>query len=768
MLTFSLLFAFSLTVTSTAEEVADDPVVTTSVSDFWINDWNDKTRPRSILAYNRGLDTDNSNYGNFSVYKEIEVITPDVYYLNPTAAGFGLKEVTDLTPYEETGTLRFWINVPKSMSVKVTLKSYVSGKYSEASVSVALDASAAVDGYQEVEIPLKNFFAANKNWNAAYTKFVLLGGVSGCDKVSFLDVGEKLCVSPFEIWPAESPEPVTHDATPVFRDLNSKAFIRDSEGVLDKTAIVKCFNNTLEKGSYDEAVKSFGECAELLSLYSVDIVNVLSDSCAKTGITGQVELYIPVTGLMEENHITVAVCKDGEFVECESVLTDEYLVITTDTLGSIFVIDTNAPLFVADTSASGNDKKVVDDNTCFDEAVFFKNEVKTSANSVIFNEGSLAATDITDWLKNEEAFVRFYVKTPKRQGTPEISLKIGLCMRYYVGTSGKYPQTVVTLPLPADGRWHEVRLSSTAFSDTAFDAIINSEEYTESFDMFYIRVAAGNEQSVIKAAEGLYFTPFEFYKKELLTPADDGNIEKKYEHLLTLEANPSWKTDSKKYVSRTVTASDEIPFISSKVTFTACDTYTAENASEISSTQLGVAYQNGILCEDFAQWAYYNRHAEMRFWVKTENDVSFKIGVLAITSTGNAEITATVTCKGSKDWQEIRIKRSDMYYSTNLDGKVLENETCNLYLNFYVTSGTFTAGKSIELSRRVEFFNDFAYSKGDANLDGDTNIMDLIRVKKLIAGGASEFINGDIDLNGTLTATDTAYIRKWLLSGAWK
>lgn len=779
LMLFISLTVFSVTAAASSDVSENEPVVTTTISDTWVTLWKGVAEEDySITVKNRGLDTTNSNYGNFSVYNEIEVVKPEEYYANPQPVGYGLSETfVDLTPYEESGTIRFWTDVPKDMSIRLTMKHYDGTKYSESSVTVALSQVNEVDGYQLVEIPLKSFFEANKNWDATQIRYFYVGGIKNCDATSFLNTNEVLRVSRFEIWSDTPPEPVEYDATPVYRDINGKAFIKDINGILEKNSIVKAFNNTIEADRYESVLDNYSVNSEILSLYTVSVVNAGYDkttvesnsehlSYKTVPITDYVELHLPVTQKMNQNYIAVATVVNGEAVDCEYTKTDEYLVIKTNSIDSILIINTNAPVFTADTLSANHDEKIVNDNVNFDSALLFKKELSTGF-EMLYNEYNIPITDITDWLKNENGVLQFWAKVPYREGKPDIDLNIVLCARYYIDGSAQYPKNVAVVSLPADGEWHEIRMLSTAFSSDTFDKILNNEDYLASYNAFYIYTSVKSSDNSLKAAEGLYFTDFEFYKKELLYPISDGNIDKPYKALTVLTSNPSWKKDTKGYVTRTSSASDEMPFFGQKVSFQTSETYTSADISNFSTKQMGISYKDGVICPDFAEWAYYNRGAMLRFWVKSDKDITFKVGVLASGST-NSEITATVSCKAFDGWQEIRLKRSDFSYSSTFDNIFVQNETYNVYLNFYVLDETFVANQSLEFSQRVEFFSDIAYDKGDITLDGKVNVVDLVGTKKSIANSETEFLNGDIDSDGSLTATDLTFIRKWLLSGNWK
>ena len=776
VLAFSVVFPVTAAASSTVQD-NNSPVVTTKLSEFWINIWNDipkSERDSVISAYDRGLDSTNSNYGNFTVYKEIAVGNPEVYYANPTAAGFKLSHVTDLTPYEETGTVRFWIDVPKDMTVKLSLKSYDGSKYSEASTTVALKA-VEEGGYQEVEVPLQEFFNANKNWNPIYTRYLLLGGVSGCNGETFLDVGEIMRVSPFEIWADTPPEPVTYDATPIYRDINGKAFIRDVNGILSDTTIVKAFNNNLEKANFESAVKDYNSDAKLLALYTVNVLSagiekpsISSDSeeyqYKMVGISDYVELYIPVTEQINKNYITVATYSNGGITECEFVKTDEYLIINTNAIENILIIDTNAPVITADTISTDHETRMVNDNTNFNDAMYVKKAV-SSGYVMLFNEYDTPLTDITDWLKNEEGQLRFWVKTPYRTDVEDIDLRIALCVRYYINGSGNYPKNSTVITVPADGEWHEMRISSTEFSSTAFDNILNNEAYRESYNAFYIYISSNIN---IEAMEGLYFTDYEFYGKSLMYDESDGNVHKEYFEIASLTSDNYWKKGNTNYVTRTTVTTDELPFFTKVTSVDTTDKFNTDTNPSLD--QIGFAYRNGVSCADFAEWVYYNPRAEMRFWVKTKKDVTFELELHEGATGKNNTVKATVSVTGSPDWQEVRLRRSDFATKAVFDNVFISGEYTTSSVTLFISDiiSGLSAGDNISFAQDVEFFTFEAYAKGDITLDGNVDAVDLVRIKKHTAGYTSQTVNGDIDSDGAVTAIDLAYVRNWLMSGEWK
>lgn len=98
---------------------------------------------------------------------------------------------------------------------------------------------------------------------------------------------------------------------------------------------------------------------------------------------------------------------------------------------------------------------------------------------------------------------------------------------------------------------------------------------------------------------------------------------------------------------------------------------------------------------------------------------------------------------------------------------VTTQSTRDIYFIMDIKKNTLVAGQEITVGNRLEFFSDKAYDKGDANHDEKVDILDLIRTKKMLANGSSEFVSADIDSNGRLEAADLGFVRKWLLCNDW-
>lgn len=314
--------------------------------------------------------------------------------------------------------------------------------------------------------------------------------------------------------------------------------------------------------------------------------------------------------------------------------------------------------------------------------------------------------------------------------------------------------------IPNDGKWHEIRLT---YSELGFDNT-NSEIYKSltgseelKLDELYFRVTDLDKEDFKTKSDYLYFTPLEIYNCSI-KEAETTDFAREYKQVMLLKSYRSGKTNDN--VSKeSISAENGSVFFDKVVTFTANKDYSAN----YKSGQIGFLEGSKISSENFADW-YYNDNAEMRFWIKTAKDVKFKLGIYI-----GGEVTAdNIEVKGSDEWQEIALKRTAFNISGQVENKLKASETIGVNLFFYTIDGTFAAeGDSISFGQSVEFYSDRAYSKGDVNCDEAVNILDLVCLKKRTAQQENNVVNCDIDNNGSVEASDLAYLRRYLLVGKW-
>ncbi len=358
--------------------------------------------------------------------------------------------------------------------------------------------------------------------------------------------------------------------------------------------------------------------------------------------------------------------------------------------------------------------------------------------------------------------LRFYIKNDSEESLT-FQPYIYAYSKYVDGKNHKYVQGIATksITLPANSGWVEVRIPANGFTTKGnFDSFGKGD-----VDACRIGLSTTAANGFLNTKGGtVYVSQFEFHD-HTLTSEITTEFDRPYKTQYILGNNYSNKVDSTGNITRVFADCSELPFATKATTLTAVDTYDYANLK--SSTQLGLflKYSNAITNLDL--WAQ-NPDAELRFWIKTEKDTAFRLN-LSMGASGYSTQTAYVdlTVKGAPDWQEVRVKSSALNGVSKFDTMIKTGTAKDLYVNINVKTNTFVAGQSIMFANRMEFFSHKAYAKGDITRDGVVNVKDLVRVKKSIANGATEFINGDIDADGALAASDTIYMRKWILYKNW-
>lgn len=319
-------------------------------NDFWMSDWNEK-RARAITAVNVGVDKKDDKYSYFSRYKLIKVVNENDYYSTktsstqgPSTACFYWMKITDISSYLKSGTLRFWINVPKNMTVRLYLTSYDPDKnYTRAYVDVAVKKTDENDGFTEIKIPLKSFYdSAVKNgtkWNPYYIRFIELGPVDNANKNNFLAKDEELCVSHFEIWKADALEPEPYDPTRYFYSLRGEVFVKDINDVLAKTAVINAFKNSLEFDAYKNITKKYFDKATLKELYTVNLVSSSDYDYKTVTAYDEVWMYIPVSEGIKTDNLKIAIYNSTGIYDCEYEIADGYFIITTKQFGEVMLLE---------------------------------------------------------------------------------------------------------------------------------------------------------------------------------------------------------------------------------------------------------------------------------------------------------------------------------------------------------------------------------------------------------------------------------------------
>lgn len=692
LLIFSQIPMISLFVTA---DTASNGLVAKAGTDFWTN------AGSALKSARYGLEQDHYYYGCFNRYRTLYVNNAETYYANPETASFYFtnKKAFDSTAYLADGVLRFWISVPKDMTVRIGLMSSYSssGKvyYGYARKSITLNVADQVEGYQKVEIKLADITASvSSNWNPVYTRYVTIDPVSNATAETFLAEGETICVSPFEIWSSTPPEVSSYDATPVYYSTTSKAYLRDINGLLDMTATLNYYQNTLDTESASAAVKALNENFELEELYSAtavyagaDATDTVTDEYDReyrvAGLANDIELYMPLTDAMNQHDVLVCQYKDGAMSELDFVSDGEYLIVTSDLSGNIAIIDQNKENLITkfetmSWNASTKGYKVatatITDNTEFTSGVKCTvTDIATfngAAKDPTFYQDTLSTHNINVWNTTPEAELRFWIRTPK---TFTASLRL-------VHNSG-YKRINHTFKVNGSTDWQEIRIKRSQFDTGAeFNALVAAGGGKVAFQMIL-------PKNVFETSDVITVSNIEFYDKTMTAEVNHGNIER----VKLVEFGGATGYDQTNMTTTTVVAYDnQYSRVVKKIT---PNTGYTPTTGEVKLMPYGAALtvEEGASGNALAAW--FNTDSELRTYLKNDsnNDIQLMLGLYA--SVGGGEYpnfkTDYITIPANSGWIEVRLRAANM---TGNDAEAISQISAysgNVYFYIYTKGDKF-------------------------------------------------------------------------------
>ncbi|MBR6502645.1 MAG: metallophosphoesterase [Clostridia bacterium] len=360
--------------------------------------------------------------------------------------------------------------------------------------------------------------------------------------------------------------------------------------------------------------------------------------------------------------------------------------------------------------------------------------------------------------RNNNGDIRFYVKNDADESLSFQLYLYGKSTNNAADGTDRYVQgKSKTIKLEANSGWVEVRLKYSDFTG------VGNWGYIAKGNVNTFYVGLYNTSGLLKNTGGnIYISDIEFHD-HTIESAITTDFDRPYEiNTFVGEKDYSWKDDKTGNISRSFVDCKELPFITKATKITAAENYAFGNLA--SSTQIGLFYKEGNPSKVLALWAQ-NPDAELRFWIKTTQNTTF--GITFQVGDKNA-YNASVSVKGSNDWQQVVLKSSSFTNVSNIYNQATAMSARDTYLVLDVKSGTFVPNQQIMVGNRLEVFSHKAYAKGDANKDGVVDIRDLVKADNQMQTSATEFIPADIDNNGKLNSTDIGYIRKWLFDGKWK
>lgn len=715
------LISFAETESGTADSV----LVGRAGTDFWSNSG-------AFTSGRYGLDGDNYYYNCFNRYRTVKVKNVETYYADPETASFYFtnKKAIDTTSYLQNGVLRFWISVPKDMTVRIGLMSSYSsnGKvfYGYARKSKTFSVADQIEGYQKVEIPLSEITASTStNWNAQYTRYVTIDPVLNATAETFLAEGEVIKVSPFEIWSNTPPEVAAYDDVPVYYSTTSKAFLRDINYLLDETANLNFYKNTLDEEAAAQATKALDENFELEELYTAkailagadatDTVTDADDRLYKmSDLSQEIELHIPLTEPMLQHDVLVCQYKDGVMSELDFISDGEYLIVTSDLTGDIAIIDQNKENLVATfetMSWNASDKGYKASTTAITDNTETSKGVKVTITDVdVFNskakdptfyQDALSAQNINVWNTTPDAEMRFWIRTPK---TISASLRL-------VHNSG-YKRINYTLKVNGSTDWQEIRIKRSQFDTGAdFNALVAGGGGKVAFQMIL-------PKNVFEKGDVITVSHIEFYDKAITAEVNNGNIER----IKLVDFNGATGYDQTAMTTTQVVAFDnQCSRVVKKITPKSGYTPTT---GEIKLMPYAAALTVDEGSGKNALAAWFDTDSELRTYLKNDsnNDIQLMLGVYA--SVGGGEYpnykTGYITIPANSGWQEVRLRSSSM---TGNDADAIEqigSHNGNVYFYIYTKGDKFIdeVGEALYVAP-VEAYNLFLLEdkKTDIGID---------------------------------------------------
>jgi len=633
-------------------------------------------------------------YNNFQSYNTLKVTDSSYYtstYNYNNEFRLSLPAVTDLSAVNTSGSLRFWVSVPKDLTMYFGLASQNSeGTYGRAFCEKSLyvsDNDAA--GFQEVEIPLSELNKREGTFSWKDIKFVALRGTNNCNSDTFLAVGELIKISPIEIWSNTAPEPrAAYTHVPKYYSMNGNVTVIDLNAAMDSRTQINAFAHSSFSDEHLQIAEEAGENTELFKVYSV--VAVIAGAVelettygeyteyAVTEANTDMNVLFPVTEEMNNYDLIVGVADENGFRPKSYEKTDEYLIVNTSELGDFVIIGSQIPVYTA--SATGS---TICDNTVLTSGLEIVRAASTPEYQPIMSfagsdSNAPSADIINEWLADEDAQMNIWVKAPyKSEGT--VNAQIDLCLR----TNSSYLHQYANVTLMADGYWHELRINASDFTGNSFTSITEN-----NYLNFYIRIkgnAVGDEYWI--------GPDISFYKSPITSEVNDGNI--LLEQVAAIDTADTNKGNSTNVsVTKNAYVYDN-KFYDTAMAYSVTDA-TNYNFNSDNVTPYKIGTPNG---DEFKE--VIANGGDARTYVKnvSDHEMTFTVGIKTwckVTETGsggNFLLNKTVTVPNDGKWHEVRISfknlNTDEYKLNALKG--VEGYTYGaVYLRIYDLNGNFT------------------------------------------------------------------------------
>ncbi len=372
--------------------------------------------------------------------------------------------------------------------------------------------------------------------------------------------------------------------------------------------------------------------------------------------------------------------------------------------------------------ASGNDvsgitaKEVgVYDNEYYTKAMKYYGattgyKIDAKENSFVYSANSVSGDEFVDFMKYR-GDMRTYVKNVSDH---EMNFKLGVKVQYN-GTAGSgYPSALQDVSVPNDGKWHEIRLSYSAFkfatNTTIYSALSGQEGYP--IKAIWMRVSELDDDFKTETDE-LYFTPLEVYNRAIVgtpeTEKSDANV--KLKQLAVI--------DVKEGVNASGIQKGLVRIGDNKFYRTAMKYYGATVGNYSFDPEKAYVYSKSAPKDpadstktipiDLSE--FVKHHGVMRTYVKNTSghDMTFNIGIkIQAVKGGYPSNVKEVTIPGDGKWHEVRISFDDLSALKDSGSQLYQGFAGGVYAMWMRVSGLdddFTSATDALYFTPLEIYN---------------------------------------------------------------
>ena len=286
----------------------------------------------AITSAIKPIERDDPNYAKSTWCRRIQ-LNDEQYYQEKGSFLFYLDPVGDISQYIETGYLRFYISVPQSMTLQISMNN--ENWTSTARYSFFIDTEKTVEGFNEIRIPFKSLLEnASASFDPTKVKNINLFVPEDATAETFLSPGQQIHIMPFEFW---SDKPAAADpyeyVNKFYCGSGNKIEVWDKNGILPESIVVNAYQNTLDTEQANTILQQKVPGAELQDLYTIQLINDMTRVVSVYDLTGEVEIAIPEGSISQNDSLRVMVIGQEQTKEVPTYHQDGFLIIRTDTMG---------------------------------------------------------------------------------------------------------------------------------------------------------------------------------------------------------------------------------------------------------------------------------------------------------------------------------------------------------------------------------------------------------------------------------------------------